>query len=381
MISLLRRWYVFAGAALFTLGLILWKWTLYTTPTDVASATADFSVSQYILGDARQKTVSDEVVYIATADTYFKGADPTTLNFEHPPLGKYLLGLSLALFGNALWVNGLAFFATLVAIGITLKNWQLPVPFVFLGMALFSLSGAFVPHQFSNVMLDGLYIAWYTIFLALFFWPKENWVKYFWLGIITGCLVSTKYSIPLVALLVGVPLLLNFFRRKMTLIQLGLVGSLAAVVYLASYSMYFLAGHTLIDWLRFEWYRLHWWFGERTMPSWLIVDSLFRGSYPAWFQANPDERVVMGGWTPLYPLEFVLSLMSGMWLYLKNHRRHENGILLLVSVGIFVACGVGKSSDLKYLIIAMPAWYLLITQMVYYLGRSSRVTPTSPVDE
>ncbi len=49
--------------------------------------------------------LSDGEIHIAAGYLYAKGADPTVYNFQHPPLLKYLYGLSILVFHNPYFVQ------------------------------------------------------------------------------------------------------------------------------------------------------------------------------------------------------------------------------------------------------------------------------------
>ena len=57
-------------------------------------------VKRDILTSVRSKGVSDATLYTYVGNEYMKGSNPTLLNPEHPPLGKYLIGLSIKVFRN-----------------------------------------------------------------------------------------------------------------------------------------------------------------------------------------------------------------------------------------------------------------------------------------
>lgn len=348
--------------------LLLWKKELFLNPIDTQRAIDDFSISQYVLGDARQKTVSDETVYIAAAVAQNNGTSPTDINFEHPPLGKYLIGLGILIFRNPLWLNLLSYMTVIASIGIILKHWQMSNYLILTGMAMFSLSGSFVPQQFSNIMLDGFYICFYTVFLAILLTKKSSFQKNLLLGVFAGLLFSTKYSIPLGLVLVGLPLLVNFLTKKLSFLEILLIITASTSIYLLSYWAYFGSGKNLVDFAYFEWYRFNWWFGERTMPSWLILSSLFKGYYPAWFSENQNEIVKMTGWTILFPIQFLLATVGGVYLWFKQ-KNIDLLILVLISTIVFLAAGFGKSSDLKYLIVSMPIWSLIIIKLFQYIAK------------
>src|SRR6266403_1395413 len=55
--------------------------------------------SQWVVPNSKQ-SIGDDGLYSYVGYEYITGRDPTTLNAELPPLGKYLIGLSILIFGN-----------------------------------------------------------------------------------------------------------------------------------------------------------------------------------------------------------------------------------------------------------------------------------------
>jgi predicted negative regulator of RcsB-dependent stress response len=77
-------------------GLSTWKYRAEIFQvTNKAEVGRAYGESQYVLGDKSNQKIDDGTLYTYAAEAYFKGEDPTTINFEHPPLGKYVFGLSL----------------------------------------------------------------------------------------------------------------------------------------------------------------------------------------------------------------------------------------------------------------------------------------------
>src|SRR3989344_7914894 len=64
----------------------------------------DWLHSQYNLGKGYEffGNMSDEDLRAFAALEYISGKDPLLVNFEDPPLGKYLIGLSYLFIGNIL---------------------------------------------------------------------------------------------------------------------------------------------------------------------------------------------------------------------------------------------------------------------------------------
>src|SRR3989344_3460516 len=65
-----------------------------------------YSKSQYVLGEKSIGGIGDDGLYAFSGYYYFfQKGDVSAVNFEHPPLGKYLIGLSIFLFHNELFIN------------------------------------------------------------------------------------------------------------------------------------------------------------------------------------------------------------------------------------------------------------------------------------
>src|SRR5476651_258491 len=77
----------------------------YLSPTPWQKIDYEYSHSQYVFGDKDTVQASDETVYAYASQDYLHGNDPTQINFEHPPLGKYLFSLSEVIFHNIYIIN------------------------------------------------------------------------------------------------------------------------------------------------------------------------------------------------------------------------------------------------------------------------------------
>src|SRR3990167_7825817 len=82
-----------------------------------------YSTSQYVLGEKSKGGIGDDGLYAFAGYYYFfQQGDVSAVNFEHPPLGKYLIGLSIYLFDNELFINLVYFMLLLI---VTYKTGRL----------------------------------------------------------------------------------------------------------------------------------------------------------------------------------------------------------------------------------------------------------------
>jgi len=331
---------------------LVWYWPTWTTPTDMAEYAAKYSGSQYVLGNGSEQWVSDSELYVYAGHAYMLGQDPTTINFEHPPLGKYVYGLSYVLTGNVYLVNLVLFpvLLYLVArlIGIVTKNKWLQAG----GVTVFGLQ-PLVFTLLPSVLLDYLFVASILgLFVVLPASFRKHWQKYVLVGTCLGFTAAVKYPIPFIFIPFAVAGLVAVRERK--ILYMTISSLVAGLIYLASYTLYFLKGHTLLDLLAFEKYRFVWWTGERTAPKWLIFENLFTGQHPAWWA---EGMQVTAEWTIILPLIFCIAVLSIFFI----RRTFWSLLLAAFGIGMMVVYGFAASNSLRYVILLIPFWLAVIT--------------------
>lgn len=342
------------------LGLVLIPAIIYrsilTTPTDMALHQQKYAQSQYILGDSSPQKISDEELYIYAGYGYVNGEDPTTINFEHPPLVKYLFGLSYLLFQNSHILSVLVYAVFLWIFyeftGILLKNhWVRIGSLVVLG----TLPVIYVLAK--QVLLD---LSFSMSILALFVVAHRNftntWLKYGLLGLILGAVASIKYPIPFI--FVPSFFLVIIAWRAKEIKKALIIPVVAGIFYLLQYVMYFAHGHSLIDLIAFEKYRFSWWTGERTMPKFLIFSSLFFGQFQGWWDGA--GIVKNQEWTVAVPGIFLTQIAIIPWL----KRNFWTIICFAYSSCVLLLFAIGSAAEVRYLTQLIPFWIILIASVL-----------------
>ena len=101
--------------ALLLIASVVWQYHQHFISTiDIQEHAAAYSQSQYVLGEKSLAKIDDSTLYTYASVAYWQGEDPTTINFEHPPLAKYYYGLFIMLFGNPFWGSVLVFLGVLL---------------------------------------------------------------------------------------------------------------------------------------------------------------------------------------------------------------------------------------------------------------------------
>jgi hypothetical protein len=310
-----------------------------------------YSASQYVLGEASENWVGDDVVYQFAALEYAQGKNPTLVNFEHPPLGKYFFGLSWLLFNNTLIINLFLYLLLLYAFYRLAKLIIGQTAMANLALLSFG-SLRLVRAHLGETLLDLQMLLWTVLFFVFLFKRFSRPVlKYVCLGISLGFLIATKYFFPLIGLY-ALALLFYWFKKDRQLPHLVIAGLTAVGIYLLSYIAYFAAGHNLVDWLKFELYRFHWWTGNRDFPRLLILHSIYLGKFKAWWAENTYEYAAY--WSFLWPLFCSLHFIMAPVL----HWNWKRIILFSFSTLFLVLLAAGGANNSRYVLQLIPFWII-----------------------
>jgi hypothetical protein len=333
-----------------------------------------YANSQYVKGDAGQQ-INDGQLYLYAGLAYTQGQDPTTINFEHPPLGKYLWGISWHLFNNPHFLNVVVVVIILFTFFVLGERLKISVWLLICGQGL--LVFILRPISLIYTLLDYQLLAWTLLFfLVVCDGKNQTWKKYAVIGLIIGAIMATKYPIPNIFPYLAILLQQAYVKKNWKILPFTFLT--AGSVYLLSYWFYFTAGHNLFNWLQFEKYRLGWWTGDRPLRWYLIWQLLFFGGVQSWWEQkkwHADDD-----WNIIFPVLFVLSVVMGSlisYCQLKKNNYYclDEKILLiwyfsLLMMGLYT---FGSAGALRYLMIVAPCWYLTIA---YFLTRKVSPLPT-----
>lgn len=186
--------------------------------------------------------MGDDELYTYAGWKYVQGHDPTLLNAEIPPYGKYLIGLSIMIFQNH---NIFALLTGIFAlIGFYVMNTQVfqNKKVAIIPVALFSLEPLFYK-QLSMPLLDLLYLG--LLFFTLYFFLKKLYIPS---AIFLGLMAATKASIATFGLVIFVCLFTLLLQKQWKQLRHYLFSLVFAVgTFMLTYLQFFLLGNTVKD--------------------------------------------------------------------------------------------------------------------------------------
>lgn len=272
-----------------------------------------YQKSQWVKGYEAEEKMGDAELYAFAGWQMINGIDPTEINPDQPPLGKYLIGLSILIFKNPniqALILGIGFLITFFLLSqeiIGSLNWAL------LTTLIFSLEPIF-KENLATSMLDLPFAVFILATLFFLVKSKENWR---WLipTVASLVLVSTTkmymVGFALTAMIGGYLLIQRRFK------DLGIFISLAPLyilLYLGVYTVYFMDNHNFWD---FKYY--HFWVRHfarvkvENYPWGEVWRILLLGRWRVWWNSGGVKSV--GQWNILWPVSF-LSLFPGGLLVL-----------------------------------------------------------------
>ncbi len=277
-----------------------------------------------ILKDIQNKGVSDSFLYSYVGYKYVNGANPSLLNPEHPPLAKYLIGLSIQLFGTEHMIGIIVAALVLLLVGII--TFQIHSSFFYAGLSVLLVS---LFPLFTDQIIHGPQLELYQLFfflllihLILMGTKKKNIMFFLGAGISFGLLLSTKTLLPHL-ILFSVWIIYALKKSwKEALIVLGI----GAVTFCFTYYSFFLQGGTLKSFLGLQKYIVIF-YGNAHIPPLEFVGNylrlIFTGSWKFWDAARSVSHY--SEWNLLWPLLYLV----GMYGLKRNWIKHKNSHLLI----------------------------------------------------
>lgn len=307
-----------------------------------------YQISQWVVPNSKN-SIGDDGLYAYAGYKYvFSGMNPILNSAEVPPLGKYLIGLTIVIFNNQNifgLLTGLSALSAFYLLNTMLFKKRI---LAFLPVFIFSLEPLFWEQLQANY-LDLLYLSF--LMMSFFFVLKK---KYFLASFFVGCFAATKF--PPTSVFVALSLLIYVFvisRKDIWKLLTSFV--LWPTVFVLSYFRFFTFGNGPIEFLKVIKYFLHYYqIGVKSQDHTMVFDLLLRGKLNTWWGSGVLN---VGEWTILWPAIFALALLS-VFYYRK------------ILKGGFVLIGSWVILYFTFLLIipVVPRYLLLLLPFLYNIS-------------
>lgn len=329
-----------------------------------------YSNSQYIKGTEATSSIGDDALF-AVAGYYLtlQGGDPTQIHFESPPLGEYLIGLSILIFRNERVINILyivLFFFFTYQFGVLIFNDKLVSLFAVLFLSLDPLLTQHMTISLLDLpqalfMLIGIYI-FTSVVVA-----KKSIAYFFYSSLFLGLATATKFfpAITFILLILGIWCFKHAHKKfHFWLNSLAII----PIIYLISYTMFFFHDHTLLDFVNFQKWMLVWRMGNPYKIGNIFLTYLF-GKYQSWWL--PTEWIEFKEWTVLNPLLLIGATFS---LILLDRKNPLHTYLYLIMIVFIIYVAITTTGVAKYLFPVYP-FLALFTSYTIFVSCKRLINP------
>jgi predicted membrane-bound dolichyl-phosphate-mannose-protein mannosyltransferase len=341
-----------------------------------------YQESQFAENPANRKLViQDWDLYPYAGLVYLKTGQLDKVNIEHPPLGKYLLGLSILLTGNpnlvqipfALGLLCLSFFISYQL----LKNIYLSflIPLCLINEFLFF-------HRTTNALLDLFQTAFIALFLFLIILkPGKSKLKMIILGLVLGIIASIKF--PAAAAILGICFFANLFVEnkgfKKSFFDFLSITFIGILVFCLTYTPLFLKqgirGFLNLQIKALKIHLSH----LPEYPPFIPLRVMFLNQWPVWWdQINPIHQAEE--WNIFWPF-LALAIILSPFFYWQCRKRNDLSkklIIFLFSWSYFIFIN-SRLFFPGYLFPVLPYLYLLLVWEIKTIFSYFRLAITKQV--
>lgn len=317
--------------------------------------------SQWSIPNSK-KPISDETLYTYAGYKYITGTNPILVNPEAPPLGKYIIGLSILLFNQQSILNIVAGLFCLVFIYLIIYVITSSIFYSSIGVFLTSINTLFIDQLIHTPQLEIFQLFFLLlIFICLIQYQKKTnilWIIY--TGILLGCFFSIKAFIlhfTLVSIWIGI----YFFRLSKskntnTIFKFGGVMSIALIIFSFTYFSYFFHNGTLRGFLGVQKWIMLFYHDSKIETLKILggyIPLIFFNKWRFWSNGYP--LISYDSWSILWPFIYTSGMYSIFIL-----RRNQ----LLLSIISFI----GAYSLFLFFVPIFPRYLLLLFVPLIIVG-------------
>lgn len=300
--------------------------------------------------------ISDGPLYQFVGYRLVEGENPFNINYETPPFGKYLYGLSAKYLSNPYWISMFLYLGSLIIFFLFSKNLFRDTKNALISLFLFATT-PFVASQLRETMLDlplmFLYLIHTMLFLKYLSSKKLGFLVLS--GIFLGLATATKpgvYTLPVLTL--GLTLI---FLSKGKFLKLILYpGTVFAGYVLAYFPVYFIRHPNPVPWLRLHVKSINFYLDPEGrsinyLNQWMTI---FTNSYQGFWEGG--SKMLLSDWSPVLPAGTIASIIV---LILAIKRRQIEWIYLSALTLVFLTVNTFLSFWPRYLMPVIPFFILL----------------------
>ncbi len=301
------------------------------------------------------RIIGDDGLFSYMGYRLLNGDDPSRNNPETQPVGKYLIGFSILLFNNSIYYSLVMGFLSLILFFLLCERvLKSKINSLFATLILF-LDPLFFS-QFWKAWVDIAQLFFLLLSFLAVSYLKKGEKRLILFALVAGISLGffTQIKLPILFPILFIIESFIFVRNKLKKEYIiYLIGFLTGVFF--PYTQYFLLGHSLLDFIRFQKYIVSFYYKSQLVNHLgAIWQSLVVGSF---INISGDGFTRVLEWWLLWPVSFIVSIFTFFHLLVK---KDKNIILKVIGFFVFFSLlifGLIPSYP-RYLVIIIPFLYI-----------------------
>lgn len=313
--------------------------------------------------------LTDEYLESFAGGKLLEGINPILIHHDQPPLGRYIIALSIWLFDNEKTIPILLLITSalgiyLVALQVIKNKFLALIPFgIFINQLMFLNKFTFIP-LLEPIQFPFIIFALYTFVRGL---QKKKYVPWFLItALLIGCVISIRYFVLGGALILALVFYLLIEKKIKQSIVFVASLFLSLFVLLVSYFQTFQAGYSLIKVLGIQKYIFVYHKSAFAQPF-SFWDLLFFNRWHTWWG---DYAILSDAeWSILWPISALIILFFVGFSLWKNIILSAGELVLLFWISMYAMMLSFGYTSTRYFLPLVPFLYILATSFSIKLIR------------
>lgn len=319
--------------------------------------------SQYVV-KKNSIILIDEGFEAFAGGAFLKGMNPILIVHDHPPLGRYIVSLSIIVFDNENTIIILLFFSSLLGTFLISKMILDNTIFSLLPVVIFS-NESLIFSKIQFTPLPEIIQLPFIIFCLLFFmlYIKTKKMRYAVLtSLFLGCIISIRFFV-LGGVLLFSFLIFFFLKRKLSeFLRFSITLPLSLFILYVSYVKSIQDSNSILEPLRIQKYILSY-HGGKFIQFGTVWDLILFNRWHTWW----GDRLISRdpNWNLFWPISIVLSSVLAVLGVIKKVKLKDTEIILILWSACYLIMLSAGSVSVRYFVPLLPFLYILSFALLY----------------
>lgn len=320
--------------------------------------------SQYVK-KINPNIMPDQAFEAFLGGAFIKGMNPILVVHEHPPLGRYIIGLSIMLFDNDSTVIIILMLFSVLGIFFISKLILHDALLSLLPLAIFLNEPLFISKFQIAPLIESIQLTF--IVFSLYFFIKgvlgKKYVHYFiFSSLALGFVISIRFFI-LGAFLAFSMILYFLLRKKFDKKAVVFICSLplSLVVLIASYTKTIQEGYSILQVFSIQKY-IFFYHKSKLESFFTFWDLIILNRWHTWWG---DRSIISDSqWILAWPISILLNFLNLVFITIKKLRlSEEEKIIILWILSYCALLSIGYSTT-RYFLPLVPFLYIMATSFM-----------------